>query len=351
VGQLSQLTQNTRVDLQTPQKRIQQVAHLTLEIREICEYNEKRELEWGVSMTTHLNAEMLRSTGAAAAPIEEAIGTVKKVLCQPQDTSKDVYAVIFRAKHKSGDKPDHLLVMNAVISAARRCWHEVSKRPTKRGWGSNARRAATIDVTEHNGIRIYRGCSTPEEFQKTFVPEEGIYIFPSHLKLNTVEQLGLEPLPKSVKASRIVLQVGIEDEAAPKTLSEGLDRESRAWREHFISHYKALSATEVADETGNTAKNRSALASRWASDKKIFGVRFQNQTLYPAFQFKDGEPISAVADILKEIPSSFTGWDLAFFFTSPNSYLDEKLPVDLLKSKPERVVALAHAFAHAADAF
>jgi hypothetical protein len=25
--------------------------------------------------------------------------------------------------------------------------------------------------------------------------------------------------------------------------------------------------------------------------------------------------------------------------------------VDLLKSKPERVVALAHAFAHAADAF
>jgi hypothetical protein len=51
------------------------------------------------------------------------------------------------------------------------------------------------------------------------------------------------------------------------------------------------------------------------------------------------------------MPFSFTGWDLAFFFTSPNTYLDGKLPVDLLKSKPELVVALAHAFAHQADAF
>ena len=303
-------------------------------------------------MISDLSAEMLLSTGSAAAPVEKAIGTVKEVLCQSQGSSKDVYAVILRAKHKPGDQPDHLLVMNAVISAAKKCWHEVSKSPTRRRSGSNAQKAAMIEVVERNGIRIYRGCSSPEQFQKSFVPEEGIYIFPSHLKLNTVEQLGLEPLPKSVKASRIVLQVGIEDESVRKTLFlEGLDRESRAWREHFISHYKALSATEVADETGNTAKNRSAIASRWTTEKKIFGVRFKNQTLYPAFQFKDGEPVPAIADILKEMPSSFTGWDLAFFFTSPNSYLDEKLPVDLLKSKPERVVALAHAFAHAADAF
>lgn len=143
----------------------------------------------------------------------------------------------------------------------------------------------------------------------------------------------------------------IEDESIEKTVSEVLDRESRAWQENFISHYKGLLATQVADEAGNSAKNRSAMASRWASEKKIFGVRFQNQTLYPAFQFKDGEPIPAIAEILKKMPPSFTGWDLAFFLTSPHSYLDGKLPVELLKSKPERVVSLAHAFAHPADGF
>jgi hypothetical protein len=305
----------------------------------------------GVAMTSDLSAEMILSTGAEAAPVEKAIKTVKEVLCQPQgSSSKEVYAVILRAKHKSGDQPDHLSVMHAVISAAKRSWQEVSKSQITQKWGLTPRKAA-IEVVEHNGIRIYLGCASPEQFQKSFVPQEGIYIFPSHLKLNTVAHLGLEPLPKEVQDLQIVLQVGIEDEPLPETLSEDLDRGSRAWRENFISHYKGFSAVQVADEAGNGAKNRSAMASRWASEKKIFGVRFQNQTLYPAFQFKDGEPIPVIAEILKEMPPSFTGWDLAFFLTSPNSYLDGKLPVELLKSKPERLVSLAHAFAHPADGF
>jgi hypothetical protein len=302
-------------------------------------------------MTAQLSAEMILSTGSASAPVETAIGAVKDVLCQPQGTSKDVYAVIIRAKHSSAEQPDHLSMMNAVILAAKRSWHEVAKDAIRRGLGSRAQKLTTIEVVERNGIRIYRGCASPEEFKKSFVPEEGIYIFPSHLKLHTVEGLGLAPLPKGLQAMPIVLQVGIEGESVHKGFAGGMDRESLAWREHFISHYKALSASEVADETGNTAKNRSAIASRWTSEKKIFGVRFQNQTFYPTFQFKDGEPVPTIADILKEMPPSFTGWDLAFFLTSPNSYLDGKLPLELLKSNPERVVSLAHAFAHPADAY
>jgi hypothetical protein len=297
------------------------------------------------------NAEMLLSTGSAAAPVEKAISAVKDVLCQPQGTSKDVYAIIIRAKHRSAEHPDHLSTMYAVISAAKRSWHEVAKNPNLRRPGSNTQKTDNIEVVERNGIRIYRGCASPEEFKKRFVPEEGIYIFPSHLKLHTVAHLGLAPLPKGVQAMPIVLQVGIEGESVHKGFAGGMDRESLAWREHFVSHYKGLSASQVADETGNTAKNRSAITSRWTSEKKIFGVRFRNQTLYPAFQFKDGEPIPTIAEILKEMPAAFTGWDLAFFMTSPNAYLDGKLPLELLKSNPERLVSLAHAFAHPADAF
>jgi hypothetical protein len=241
--------------------------------------------------------------------------------------------------------------MNAVISAAKRSWHEVTNRSSERKVGSNSRKTATIEVVERNGIRIYRGCASPEQFQKNFVREEGIYIFPSHLKLNTLENLGLAPLSEAVKALPIVLRVGIEEETAHKALPQEIERESFAWRENFVSHYKGLSAAQVADETGNTARNRSAIASRWTSERKIFGVRFQNQTLYPTFQFKDGEPIPVIAEILKKMPAAFTGWDLAFFLTSPNAYLGGKLPLELLKSNPERVVSLAHAFAHSADAY
>ena len=304
-----------------------------------------------VTMTSNLSAEMILSTGHATTPVEKAIGAVKDVLCKPHG-SRNVYAVIFRVKHRSSHRPDHLSVMNAVIVAARKSWHEMSKTSVRRRVGSNAEKAQTIRFVDTNGIRFYRGCTSREQFQNSFIPEEGIYLFLSHFHLDTVTGLGLEPLPKEVRELPLVARVGIENEPIEKEHSlEGIDRESPAWRGQFIEQYGGLSAPQVADEVGNAAKNRSAIASRWTNEKKIFGVRFQNQTLYPRFQFKDGEPISAIADILKEMPSSFTGWDLAFFFTSPNTYLDGKLPVDLLKSKPERVVSLAHAFTHPADAF
>ena len=130
-----------------------------------------------------------------------------------------------------------------------------------------------------------------------------------------------------------------------------IDPASLAWREAFVSRYKGLTAAEVADQSGNTARNRSAIASRWAAEKKIFGIRFRNRTLYPEFQFRHGEPIPVIAKILKEMPDRFTGWDVAFFLTSPNGNLDWKKPLGLLKADPERVASLAHAFSHSADAF
>ena len=108
-------------------------------------------------MTAQLSAEMILSTGSASAPVETAIGAVKDVLCQPQGTSKDVYAVIIRAKHRSAEQPDHLSMMNAVILAAKRSWHEVAKDAIRRG---RAQKLTTIEVVERNGIRIYRGCES-----------------------------------------------------------------------------------------------------------------------------------------------------------------------------------------------
>ncbi len=132
---------------------------------------------------------------------------------------------------------------------------------------------------------------------------------------------------------------------------QDLDKDSLAWRKAFVSQYECLSAEAVADESGNTAKNRSAIASRWAAEKKIFSIRYENKTLYPKFQFKDGSPISAIARVLEIFPNHFTGWDIAFFFTNPNSYLDGRKPVDLLKADPEKVVSLVHAFVRPADVF
>jgi len=185
-----------------------------------------------------------------------------------------------------------------------------------------------------NGVAIYR--------------QKALHFMRFGIIMKSMKQSAeVSAMPSNLDAEMIVGMIeasGLATATAPK-------RESLAWRIAFVSHYPCLSAAEVADESGNTAKNRSALASRWAAEGKIFSIRFQSQTLYPGFQFRHGEPIPAIAGILKEIAAPFTGWDVAFFLTSPNAYLDGKQPLELLRTDPERVVSLAHAFAHAADAF
>jgi hypothetical protein len=308
------------------------------------------------------SAEMIMAGGARPLPVEEAFGTVQSVLCEGAKGSRDVYAVIVRGKHSSRSR-DYLSMMDSVISATKKGWSELWSLSAKNQTWSRAKRSSMIEVVERGGIRIYWGCASPEELKKAIVPAEGVYIFPTHWHHGTIRNLGLEPLPKRFQASPLVIQVEdleslskvakdageIVAGAAPE--EQNLDKDSLAWRRAFVSNYKCLTAEAVANESGNTARNRSAIASRWTTEKKIFSVRFENKTFYPKFQFKDGSPIPAIGEVLELFPGHFTGWDIAFFFTSPNSYLSGRKPVDLLRTDPERIVALAPSFVQPADVF
>jgi hypothetical protein len=307
------------------------------------------------------SAEMILAGGAKRLPVKEAFGTVQSVLCEGTKSASDVYAVVVHGKHSSSKHLDHLSTMHSVIAATIKGWGELRKFSEKGGTSSKAKRSSMIEVVERNGIRFYWGCADPEQSKKAIVPAEGVYIFPSHWNHMTVRKLGLEPLPEQFQTSPLVIQVedveslivttGDAGETVATVEEQHLDRDSLAWRRAFVSNYECLTAEAVAEETGNTARNRSAIASRWATEKKIFSVRFENKTLYPKFQFKDGIPIPAVARVLELFADHFTGWDVAFFFTSPNSYLDGRRPVNLLKTDPERVVSLVNAFVHPADVF
>jgi hypothetical protein len=309
------------------------------------------------------SAEMIMAGGPKPLPVEEAFGTVQSVLCEDTNSSRDVYAVVVHGKHDSSKQLDYLSMMHSVISATIRGWAELWSLSAKNQTWSRAKRSSMIEVAERGGIRIYWGCASPEESKKAMIPTEGVYIFPSHWHQGTLRNLGLEPLPIRFQTSPLVIQVEYLESLneVAKDTSEvvvssaieerSLDKDSLAWRRAFVSNYECLTAEIVADESANTAKNRSAIASRWATEKKIFSIRFENKTLYPRFQFRDGSPIPAIARVLDLFPDHFTGWDIAFFFTSPNSYLDGKKPVDLLKTDPERVVSLVHAFVRPADVF
>jgi hypothetical protein len=133
----------------------------------------------------------------------------------------------------------------------------------------------------------------------------------------------------------------------------GLDGATLGWRQAFIRDVRCLTAEEVAREVGHGAKNLSATASRWTSEGKIFGVRWNGKMRYPKFQFRNGEARPVVARILKALGEDPSGWDRAYFFATPSSYLDNDMPMDRIndKSMDEVLVRLAERHSHPAEVF
>jgi hypothetical protein len=70
-------------------------------------------------------------------------------------------------------------------------------------------------------------------------------------------------------------------------------------------------------------------------------VPSRGSELYPAFQFREGQPHPAVAKILRELPKQMSPWQIAFWFVSSNGWLRGATPADRLDDE-EAVVKAAH---------
>jgi hypothetical protein len=99
-----------------------------------------------------------------------------------------------------------------------------------------------------------------------------------------------------------------------------------------------------------------AQVQAWRQAGRIFSVSFEDQELYPTFQFGNGRPKEIVAEVLKLLrevrPSSETeapydDWSTFCWFVSSNSWLEGRTPlegdqpVNQMDSNPTAVVYAA----------
>jgi hypothetical protein len=112
-------------------------------------------------------------------------------------------------------------------------------------------------------------------------------------------------------------------------------------RARFLSDVACLTSKAIAQNAGHQAANASVTASRWKQQGRIFSVPSRGSELYPAFQFREGQPHPAVAKILRELPKQMSPWQIAFWFTSSNGWLRGATPADRLDHE-EDVVRAAH---------
>ena len=118
-------------------------------------------------------------------------------------------------------------------------------------------------------------------------------------------------------------------------------RRQAAARESFLRDVGLLDSSEVGELLGSEARNRSAMASRLKREGKLFAVTFRGADLYPAAQIVDGEPSSAIPEIL-EVFTCDSPWTVAVWLNAPSGWLDGEKPIELLATDPDRVVRAAH---------
>ncbi len=112
-------------------------------------------------------------------------------------------------------------------------------------------------------------------------------------------------------------------------------------RNAFVDAVPMFTSAMIGEVGGSSAKNASAMASRWKSAGRIFAVPSGRTDLYPAFQFdEDGKPRPAIAEVLRQLAGE-SDWAIALWWTAPSGWLDGRLPLSVLDTDPQAVIDAA----------
>jgi hypothetical protein len=92
----------------------------------------------------------------------------------------------------------------------------------------------------------------------------------------------------------------------------------------------------VAEYLGITPKSVAAKARR----NELLAMTRGDRNLYPAFQFKNGQVVSGVRELLEVLPLT-NGWSRLSFLLSPDPGLDDRSPIAAFETDPDAALEVA----------
>jgi hypothetical protein len=143
----------------------------------------------------------------------------------------------------------------------------------------------------------------------------------------------------------LIEQMMPRDDVLSET-SAVLSQRNSQRRVELLTEFGAMTGEQIAEERSR-AQNRHALAARWRKERKLFGVPYRGQTVYPAFQFDDdGHLRPIVEEVLHHLPTDrMSPWEVALWWTADNGWLGGRRPVDVLDDDSRAIVRAADALA------
>lgn len=127
--------------------------------------------------------------------------------------------------------------------------------------------------------------------------------------------------------------------------SSELDRLNAALddRDDLLKSVTWLNSAKVAQlARAGAESNPEQYASRLRREKRLFGVRYKGENLYPEFQFQQGGDVHpAIERPLEILPVTGANWTAAFWLFQPHGRFGGKSPAEVFQKRSSEVVESA----------
>ena len=144
----------------------------------------------------------------------------------------------------------------------------------------------------------------------------------------TLERLVEALVPRALPSPRLLKEAAMLVRARKAVLESG------DW----------LTAAEVAQLAGLSARNPSAQPNKWKKQGQIFAIHHGGVDYFPGYGLDrdaDFRPIKALTQIIGIFAGHKDSWGMAYWFRSDNGLLGGKRPQDVLAAQPEQVIDAA----------
>jgi hypothetical protein len=113
----------------------------------------------------------------------------------------------------------------------------------------------------------------------------------------------------------------------------------------YDAHGGIASGDQIAADLGRCRDQPIAIVARWIVRREIVNFARRSGILIPRFQFSaaDMKIRPAVSRVIAELQAVFDDWEIAQWFTQPNTGLRNDRPLDLLAFDEAAVVDAARA--------
>ena len=151
--------------------------------------------------------------------------------------------------------------------------------------------------------------------------------------------------PVSSVSIEVPLSPGRRDADTVEAIRRNLQALEQRAIDAIFNGTEWLTAEQIGHHRNPDAVNPHAVANRWASEGKVFGLSKGGTMHYPRYAFDEAfDPLPVIRRILTTL-TDFSPWRIASWLESTNTHLGGARPRDRLAQDPEGVVRAAQAHA------